>query len=165
MAVLTFEIEGEKVLSRNLRILADGIKDMSKEFREIWNLIESSAKSNFENEWSEGGGKWKSLSPATIKARRKRQWYYKNPPSGASATWPILQWTGTLKNSFVKKPGKMEVSVGNKAPYFKYHQRKKRSWKLPRRLILELKQNDKRDIVAIIWKGINERIKNFWRQF
>jgi len=35
MAVLTFEIEGEKVLSRNLRILADGIKDMSKEFKDI----------------------------------------------------------------------------------------------------------------------------------
>lgn len=165
MAVLEFQIEGQKVLSRNLRILADGVQDMKNEFKNIWNLIEGSAKSNFESEGSEGGGKWKSLSAATIKARQKRSWYYKKSPSGASATWPILQWTGTLKNSFEKTPGKMEVTVGNKAPYYKYHQQKNRSGKLPRRLILELKQNDKRDIVAIIWKWLNKKIKNFWRQF
>ncbi len=165
MAVLSFQLEGQQVLSRNLRILADGIEDMRPEFKEIGDMIEKSAQTNFENEGSEGGGKWKSLSPATVKARQKKTWYYKNSPSGASANWPILRWTGRLASSFVKNPGKMEVAVWNNAPYYKYHQSKNRSGKLPRRLILELKQNDKRDIVAVIWKGINKRMKNFWRQF
>ena len=72
MARLEFQIEGQKVLSRNLRILADGVKEMQTEFREIGDLIEKSAKGNFENQSSEGGGKWKPLSAATVKARQKR---------------------------------------------------------------------------------------------
>lgn len=35
MAVLEFQLEGQKVLSRNLRILADGVQDMQKEFKDI----------------------------------------------------------------------------------------------------------------------------------
>ena len=72
MAVLSFQLEGQQVLSRNLRILADGIEDMRPEFKEIGDMIEKSAQTNFENEGSEGGGKWKSLSPATVKARQKK---------------------------------------------------------------------------------------------
>lgn len=84
MALLTFELDGQKVLSRNLRILADGIQDMQPEFKEIGDMIEKSAQANFTNEGSESGGKWKNLSPATVKARQKRQGYYKNSPSGAN---------------------------------------------------------------------------------
>jgi hypothetical protein len=58
---------------------------MRPEFKEIGDMIEKSAQTNFETEGSEGGGKWKSLSPATVKARQKRQGYYKNSPSGANA--------------------------------------------------------------------------------
>jgi len=165
MAVLEFQLEGQKVLSRNLRILADGVQDMQKEFKEIWKTIESSAVSNFDTEGSEGGGKWKSLSPSTVKARQKKTWYYKKASNGANATWPILQWTWNLKRSFTQDPGKMQVVVWNKAPYFKYHQQKNRKGKLPRRLILELKQRDKLNIVSIIGKGLNKKIKNFGKQF
>lgn len=35
MAVLEFQLEGQKVLSRNLRILADGVQDMQNEFKDI----------------------------------------------------------------------------------------------------------------------------------
>ena len=35
MAVLEFQLEGQKVLSRNLRILADGVQDMQSEFKDI----------------------------------------------------------------------------------------------------------------------------------
>jgi len=162
MARLEFELEGQKVLSRNLRILADGVKDMQTEFRQIGDLIEGSAKKNFENQGSEGGGKWRPLSAATVKARQKRTGHYKKAPSGAGANGPILTWTGNLKNSFIKKPGKLEVAVGNTADYYKYHQSKNRKGgKLPRRLILELKQNDKRDITAVLAKGLNKKIRNF----
>lgn len=73
MARLEFLIEGEKVLSRNLRVLADGIKDMKDDFQKIGDLIEATAKENFENQGSETGSSWKKLAPSTIESRTKRR--------------------------------------------------------------------------------------------
>lgn len=80
MALLSFEIEGEKVLSRNFRVLADDIKSMRPEFQEVGKAIMESAQRNFDNQGTETG-KWKSLAPSTKKAREKRTGYYKKTPS------------------------------------------------------------------------------------
>lgn len=53
MAKLDFYIEGQKSLSRNLRLLADGVTDMKVAFVKIGEVIEKSAKSNFEQQGSE----------------------------------------------------------------------------------------------------------------
>lgn len=53
MAKLDFYIEGQKALSRNLRILADGVTDMKVAFSSIGKIIEKSSKSNFEQQGSE----------------------------------------------------------------------------------------------------------------
>ena len=79
MARLTFEIEGVKVLSRNLRVLADDVVSMKPEFEEIGKIIVEGAQKNFENQGTEEG-KWQSLSSSTLEARRKRSGHYKNPP-------------------------------------------------------------------------------------
>lgn len=166
MAKLTFEIEGQKVISRNFRILADEITEMKPEFEEIGQIMLDGSLDNFETEGSETGGKWKNLAPATIMARKKRLWYYKNAPSWASASGPILQWTGNLKNSLFKESGDLYALVWNAAPYFKYHQTKNRgSWNLPRRLILEIRETNKLKIQNTIAKGINKRVWNFWKRF
>lgn len=80
MAVLSFEIEGDKVLSRNFRVLADEIVELAPEFEEVGDAIIDGAKQNFEDQGTETG-KWKSLSPFTLQARNARTGYYKNPPS------------------------------------------------------------------------------------
>jgi phage gpG-like protein len=98
-------------------------------------------------------------------ARKKRTWYYKNSPNGASASWPILQWTWNLKSSLFQETGDLYALVWNSAPYFKYHQTKKTSWSLPRRVILEIRETNKLKIQMAIWKGINKRVWNFWKQF
>ena len=72
MAILSFEIEGQKVISRNFRILADEIKAMKPEFEEVGQIMLDGSLENFETEGSETGGKWKPLAPATIMARKKR---------------------------------------------------------------------------------------------
>ncbi len=46
MALLTFTVEGDKVLSRNLRIVADSITDFRKEFGRIGQLVKASALEN-----------------------------------------------------------------------------------------------------------------------
>lgn len=168
MAFLEFRIDGEKTLSRNLRILADGVGDMGEEFKKIGDLVRSSAVDNLEAGGSEGGGQWKPLAPKTVRMRQKRQGYYKNPPQGAGPTGPVLQWTGRMKKAFRSDTGKMQVVIDNPTPYFKHHQEKDRpSSRLPRRLMLELKQADKVNALSIIAGGLNKKLEggNFGRQF
>ena len=83
MSNLTFIVDGEKVLSRNLRIISDGVKNMTNEFKSIGELVKRSAEKNIESGGSESGGKWKPLSPKTVRMRQKRQGYYKAAPNGA----------------------------------------------------------------------------------
>lgn len=100
--------------------------------------------------------------------REKRQGYYKNSPNGAGPSGPILLWTGRMKNAFRTAPGPMEVVIDNPTPYFKHHQSQTRtSEKLPRRLMLELKQTDKVKAMSIIAGGLNKKLEggNFGRQF
>lgn len=62
----------------------------------------------------------------------------------------------------------MEVVIDNPTPYFKHHQSQTRtSEKLPRRLMLELKQTDKVKAMSIIAGGLNKKLEggNFGRQF
>lgn len=83
--------------------------------------------------------------------RDKRLGYYKNSPKGASATGPVLQWTGRMKAAFRSSPEKMQVTIDNPTPYFKHHQTKDRtSVRLPRRLMLELKTADKTKAMSIL---------------
>ena len=50
------------------------------------------------------------------------------------------------------------VEVDNPVEYFKYHQAKERSGKLPRRLILEIKQRSKLQIMNIIAAGLQKNL-------
>lgn len=164
---LTFEIDGQKVLSRQLLIASQEIKSMRPEFKKIGQTLERSALENIQNQGSEWGGKWKPLAPATVQARAKgsRGYKGKQKAAGVSASRPILTYTGKLSKSFSSKAEPMQVETGNDAPYFKYHQSRVRtSSKLPRRLILEMKAQDKVDILNIIAKGIDKRIGNTGRQ-
>jgi phage gpG-like protein len=168
MAYLEFRVDGDKVLSRNLRIIADSVGDMRQELGQIGDLVRTSAVENLESGGSEGGGKWKPLAPKTVRMRAKRQGYYKNAPAGAGPSGPVLQWTGRLKNSFRSTPEALQVTIDNPVPYFKHHQAKERtSEKLPRRLVLELKQADKLKAMNIIAGGLQKKLEggNFGRQF
>jgi len=70
-----------------------------------------------------------------------------------------------MRNSFVKDVAKDSVMVTNNDPKFAFHQSTIRGNKrLPRRLILELKQADKVAAVSEIGKEINRQIGNFGRQ-
>lgn len=69
---LEFSIDGDKVLSRNLRITADAIKDMEPAFRQIGQVVRESAVDNITAQGSEGGGAWKPLSQRTVEARSRR---------------------------------------------------------------------------------------------
>lgn len=168
MAFLEFRVDGEKVLSRNLRIIADDVWDMQKELWQIGELVRVSARENIDRWWSETGGKWKPLSQRTQEMRAKGRWYYRNAPSGASASGPILKWTWKMQNAFKSEPESLQVTISNPTLYFKYHQSKERdSGRLPRRLMLELSQTDKMQAMSILAKWLNKKLAwwNYGRQF
>lgn len=151
---LSFSIEGKEYIARTFRVLGANISEwMYSEFWEIGKMLVWDAVSNFENEGSETGGAWKPLASSTVLARKNRSWYYRNPWMGAGATGPILKWTGRMKRglrSSIEMWGKA-VEVDNPVEYFKYHQSKTRNGrKLPRRLILEIKQSSKLKVSNII---------------
>lgn len=83
MYKLEFHIDGDKVLSRNLRVTGEKIQDMRSEMAQIGQVVRESAIDNIDDQGSEGGGQWKPLSQRTIKARSERRGYYRNSPNGA----------------------------------------------------------------------------------
>ena len=97
MAILKFSLEGQELLSRNLRILADGITSMRPEFNTIGETIISGVNKNFSDEGTELG-KWAPLAASTRAARAKRTGYYKKAPSKPG----VLRWTGKLQEGFYK---------------------------------------------------------------
>ena len=70
-----------------------------------------------------------------------------------------------MRDSFFKDARSDLVMVTNNDPKFAFHQSTlRKNSRLPRRLILELKQADKVAAVSEIGKEINRQIGNFGRQ-
>lgn len=161
MAMLKFNLEGQELLSRNFRILADGITKMRPEFWQIGESIITGVNKNFSSTGTELQ-KWAPLAASTKQARANRTWHYKKAPNKPS----LLRWTGKLQDGFYKEVWDLQVVVTNDVPYFKHHQTRFRSGKkLPRRVMLDMSQQVKLEVTNIIAKGINKRIGNFWKQF
>lgn len=80
---LEFQIDGDKVLSRNIRVAGDKIRDMRVEMAQIGQVVRESAIDNIDNQGSEGGGAWKPLSARTVKARSERRGNYRQASNGA----------------------------------------------------------------------------------
>lgn len=165
---LEFHVDWHKSLSRNMRILADGITSMKTEFAQIGQLVVQSSERNMKDQWSETGGRWKQLSPKTVQARSNRSGWYKATPDWAGPTGPILRWTGQMARGFRYSAGKDIVTIDNPVPHFKHHQSETRQKpSLPRRLMLELKQTDKTGIMSIIAGGLHKKLPggNYGRQY
>lgn len=158
MYALEFQIDGEKALSRVLRITGEAISDMKPAMAQIGQVVRESAIDNIESQGSEGGGKWKPLSQRTVEMRRRGQGYYARSGVGGP-TGPILVWTGRLKDGFRSTPEDKAVTIDNPVPYFKHHQAKERSGKLPRRLVLEMKAADKTKAMNIIAARIQDALE------
>lgn len=157
---LEFKFEGEKLISRNFRILADDITDMSSEFRAVWKRLIQWVNDNFKQEWTQTG-KWQNLASSTEMARSRKWGYYKRAANAPQ----ILRWTGQLQNWFFAENWKLESRVSNNVPYFQYHQT--RFWarlNLPRRIMLDISTKTQLDVTNILAKGINKRVWNFGRQ-
>lgn len=136
---VTWSIEGEKQLSRNLVIMADRIEDWTPAFQDTAETLKDTfSKDVFSSEGSVIQERWSPLSQAY--AYRKAQKY---PGKG------ILEATGTMKNSFMTLWRPDMAMVWNDIAYFKYHQSNKPRSKLPRRVMMKLGNSQKTMVMKI----------------
>lgn len=159
--MITFTVNGEVQLSRNLRVAAKSIQNMSTFIKEAVEIVEDKSDTIFDKQGSnvEKNPTRKSLSASTLASRQRRSWYYKRSPW--SNPW-ILRWTWNLQKNKTKIIDDKQGSLTFNAPYAVYHQ----SWwkNLPKRAIIDLDNNTNTKIVKSLQKKIYESIWIFWNQ-
>lgn len=127
---LSFEIEGEKQLSRRLRIISTGVKNWRPQMGKVGRyLVDVFSGTVFDTKGRAIGEPW---------VKRKQTY-----------PWPILERSGRMRGSFRHKASSVQVAIYNTADYFKFHQSKKPRAKLPRRIMMKLDSQRKTAIVRI----------------
>lgn len=138
---LTWTIEGQTQLSRNLLILAERVRDWTPAFQQTALTLQGIFSNDvFATEGAVIDEHWSPLKKAY--AERKARKY---PGKG------ILEATGTMRNGFLTLWRPDMAKVWNEADYFKYHQSNKpRASGLPRRVMMKL-ANAQRDMIVKIF--------------
>ena len=149
---LKFTVEGIPELHRILGMTYRKVENFKVPLKKAADLILSDVQTNFDTEGGlagsvTGGGKWQALKEGTI-AGRIREGY------GAG---PILQRTGALRKSFYSLVNEKQALVTSRSPYFAYHQSRMPRTKIPRRVMLILREDTKRNIREVFQKFL--RIK------
>jgi phage gpG-like protein len=117
MITLEASVEGEKQLSRKLMIMSSGVENWEEPLTSIATELRQSFEENFEARGALFGG-WEP---------RKKEY-----------PWPLLEKSGTMRDSFEQELHKDYVVLSNSAPYFKYHQSNKPRNRLPRRVMMKI---------------------------
>lgn len=141
---ITFEVEGEKQLSRALGIMVKHVKDLRGVWPDIQEDFLEGERELFRTEGKGtsglfGTGKWKKLSPAYAKQKARK---FKGRG--------ILVATGNLFGSLTRGShanhffvaSKKGMTIGTAVPYAKFHQTGTR--KMPKRKIIHLTKEQKR---------------------
>lgn len=146
---ISWSIQGEQQLSRRLRVAADQVKDWTPAFQETAVTLQQIFSGEvFDTEGGAIDEEWEPLSPAYQKQKQRK---YGNGG--------ILQATGAMRNSFTSVVTPMQTTIGNSAPYFKYHQSNAPRTKIPRRVMMKLAETQRLLVVTIFhdyfYKAIN----------
>ncbi len=136
---ISWEIEGQKQLSRNLR----GVSETMGSWQPAFKKIAKELKDVFSNDVFATRGKaigerWAPLKPQYLAAKRA-QGYPADP----------LIKTGEMKKSFKSMVKTDSATVWNAVAYAKYHQSNKPRGVLPRRAMMKLGNNQKALVVKI----------------
>jgi phage gpG-like protein len=136
---ISWEIEGEKQLSRKLLLMASRVKDWTPAFEQTaYELKNLFSQDVFATEGAVINEHWAPLSKAYAYQKAK-----KYPGKG------ILEATGKMRNGFMTLWRPDMAAVWNEVEYFKYHQSNKPRTKLPRRVMMKLDIRQREQVVKI----------------
>lgn len=160
MVQLTFNVQGHKQVSRNLRVFAKELGDLREFFAEALEIIGARSDELFTSEGAkvQKANTWAPLAASTIKARSKRWGYYKATPSRPS----VLRWTGNLQENRTVMVQATKGTLTFNAKYAVYHQGGGGS--LSRRVVIDLSNPTNTMIVKALQKLIHEKVGIFGRQ-
>jgi hypothetical protein len=146
---LSWEIEGDRQLSRVLIGMGTNLKDFSEPFgRSADYLQKTFSKDVFDTQGRAIGERWKRLSPATV-AQKARLGFFLGP----------LIRTGHMRDNFQKIVSSNQAVIYNPTPYFKYHQSKAGRFRLPRRVMMALGNSQRENIVRYFQEHIRESMR------
>lgn len=132
-------IEGDVQLARSLGVKAGKLKDFSVPLQNSGDLLLKTFDQNFDARGALMGG-WQ--------------------PRSKVYSHPLLEKTGRMRHGFFKRMiGSMVLVLGNRAPYFPYHQSNKARKRLPRRVMMKIIEYDKRAIVKEFQKSMQDILK------
>lgn len=145
---LTWEIEGERQLSRILRAKGDSVKDWTPAFK----TASEELKDLFSGEVFDSEGRaiqetWSPLSRAY--AARKAQKY---PGRG------VLEATGRMRRSFNNLYQRDRAVIWNAMEYFKYHQSRQPRSRLPRRVMMKLGHQQRELVVKVFHTHLRKKM-------
>lgn len=136
---VSFSIEGEEQVVSMMEAAQGRARNLRTPMKAIGTMMRGYIDDNYE---SHGGiwGRW---------PRRKQ-----------SYPWPLLEQTGRMKGSFYDKVASDSVTIGNddSRGIFKYHQSSKpRSSGLPRRIMMAIEENQRREAMKILQEHVMGR--------
>lgn len=160
MVQLSFNVQGHKQMSRNLRVFAKDIGDLRSFFEEAIEIIGARSDELFNSEGSkvQKANPWAPLAPSTIKARQKRWGYYKRTPSRPA----MMRWTGNMQENRTIMIQSDKASLSFNAKQAVYHQGGGGS--LSRRVIVDLSNPTNKAIIQALQKLIHQKVGIFGRQ-
>ncbi|MCA1571704.1 MAG: phage virion morphogenesis protein [Chloroflexi bacterium] len=144
---LTFEVSvhGEKLVSRRILRLEHQALHAKPAFEAIGESLLRRERKLFATEGASGGQAWAPLAAATIRAK-----------AGKGQDPRILRATGALHSSLTDRTDSRNlfdadddgIVFGSRLPYARYHQHGTR--RMPQRRPLQLKEQQKRDVLRIL---------------
>lgn len=147
MLTLQITVKGNKEAMAKLRRVGFEFDNFSEELGSVSKYLNDFfSRAVFESEGGVYGTRWQALTPRY--GYRKRVTF---PGRG------ILERTGQMRRSFISNSSATVLRIGNKAPYFKYHQLG--LGKMPARVMMRIDGDRKKKIVGLIHAGLDERIK------
>lgn len=146
---LSWKIEGEQQLLRNLR----GVSESMGSWKPAFDEVAKELKDVFSNDVFSTRGKaieenWPALKPSYL-AQKRKQGYPADP----------LVKTGAMKNAFKSLAKTDYAKVWNAIAYAKYHQSNKPRSVLPRRAMIKLGNAQKAMVVKIFHTHFVKKLK------
>lgn len=146
---ISWKIEGEQQLLRNLR----GISETMGSWKPAFKTVAKDLKDVFANDVFDTEGRaieenWDKLKPKYL-AQKRRDGY-------SSET---LVRTGKMKESFKSLAKVNSAKVWNAIAYAKYHQSNKARSKIPRRIMMKLGNDQKAMVVKIFHTHFINKLK------
>jgi phage gpG-like protein len=149
MAVFDITLQGEAEVLKILTRVGLAMDDLEGAMSDVGqHAIKYFSGQVFASRGSVIGQPWAPLNPTY--AAHKARLYPGRPP---------LVRTGLMQRSFTSDPSKMQVTIGNSAPYFQYHQSSAERSKLPRRAMIGLSEQLQSDIVETVRSSLINKIR------